>query len=124
MIIELDQQDDVCVLRFKGRLASGQDLEYLLAKKEEIKKLNCGKVLADFREVPSIGSMGIGFLVAIYTSVTRNSAGRFVLVGALPRARHYTNECRDSSSSRFCLGPEPPSRLVEKKVPYAPSSRR
>lgn len=44
MIIELDQQDDVCVLRFKGRLASGQDLEYLLAKKEKIKKLSCAKV--------------------------------------------------------------------------------
>jgi anti-anti-sigma factor len=83
MIIETDQQDDVCVLRFKGRLASGQDLEYLLAKKEEIKKLNCSKVLADFREVPSIASMGIGFVVSIYTSV-RSSGGRFVLVGALP----------------------------------------
>ena len=97
MIIELDQQDDVCVLRFKGRLASGQDSEYLLAKKEEIKRLNCGKVLADFREVPSAGSMGIGFLVAIYTSVTRNSGGRFVLVGAHPLVKRVLDITRLSA---------------------------
>jgi anti-anti-sigma factor len=83
MIVEFDQQNDVCVVRFKGRLVSDQDREYLVAKWDEIKKLNRGKVLADFREVPSIASMGIGFVVAIYTSVS-NSGGRFVLVGALP----------------------------------------
>ena len=63
-----------------------QDREYLVAKGEEIKKINRGKVLADFREVPSIASMGIGFVVAIYASVS-NSGGRFVLVGALPLVR-------------------------------------
>jgi anti-anti-sigma factor len=94
MIIELDQQDDVCVLRFKGPLASGQDSEYLLAKKEEIKKLNCGR---DFREVPSTGSMGIGFLVAIYTSVTRSAGGRFVLVGAHPRVQRVLDITRLSA---------------------------
>jgi anti-sigma B factor antagonist len=83
MIIELDRQDDVCVLRFKGRLASGQNSEYVVAKWAEIKKLSCGKVLLDFREVPAIASMGIGFVVTIYTSV-KNSGGRFVLVGPLP----------------------------------------
>lgn len=108
MVIELDQQDDVCVLRFKGHLASGQDLEYLWSKKEEIKKLDCGKVLADFREVPSIGSMGIGFLVAIYTSVTRKSGGRFVLVGALPLVQRVLDLTRMSTviplASDFALG--------------------
>jgi len=64
-----------------------------LAKKEEIKKLNCGKVLADFREVPSIGSMGIGFLVAIYISVT-NSGNRFVLVGAVPRVQQVLDKVK------------------------------
>lgn len=97
MIIELDQQDDVCILRFKGRLASGQDLEYLLAKKEEIKKLNCRKVLADFREVPSIGSMGIGFVVSVYTSVIGNSGGRFVLVGVLPLVQQVLDLTRMST---------------------------
>ena len=60
MIVELDQQDDVLVLRFKGRLAGNLDREYLVAKWEEIKKRRCAKVLLDFREVPSIASMGIG----------------------------------------------------------------
>ena len=96
MIIELDQQDDVCVLRFIGRLASGQDSEYLLAKKEEIKKQNCRKVLADFCEVPSIGSMGIAFVVALYTSVT-NSGGRFVLVGARPLVQQVLDLTRMST---------------------------
>ena len=57
-----------------------------MAKWEEIKKLNRLKVLADLREVPSIASMGIGFVVAIYTSVS-NYGGRFVLVGAIPMVR-------------------------------------
>ena len=86
MIIEFDQQDDVFVLRFRGRLAGDHDREYLAAKWEEIKRLNRTKVLADLGGVPSIASMGIGFVVAIYTSVS-NSGGRFVLVGALPMVR-------------------------------------
>ena len=62
----------------------------MVAKWEEIKKRSCGKVLLDFREVPSIASMGIGFIVTIYTSV-KNSGGRFVLVGAMPLVQKVLN---------------------------------
>jgi anti-anti-sigma factor len=85
MLIELHQIDDVCVLRFEGRLSTGADPEYLRGKTEELKRLGCVKVLADFREVLSIGSTAIGFLVAVYSSVSKMPDGRFVLVGAQPR---------------------------------------
>jgi anti-anti-sigma factor len=87
MLVEVARQDDICVLRLKGRFVAGEDLEELLAKADEIKRLTCGKVLVDLREVPAMGSTGIGFLVGIYTSVTKNADGRFVLVGANPRVR-------------------------------------
>jgi anti-anti-sigma factor len=54
------------------------------SKLQEIKSRNCCRLLVDFREVPCIGSMGIAFLVGLYTSVIRNAGGRFVVVGAAP----------------------------------------
>jgi anti-anti-sigma factor len=97
MLIEVNQIDDVCLLRFEGRFTTGTDPEYLRAKTEELKQLGCQKVLADFREVPSVGSTAIGFLVAIYSSVTKLPDGRFVLVGAQPRVREVLDLTRLSS---------------------------
>ena len=86
MLIEVRQKDEICLLRCEGRFVAGTDPEYLRAKKDEIKSANCKKVLADFSEVSEIGSAGIGFIVGVYTS-TKNSGGRFVLVGLRPRVR-------------------------------------
>ena len=76
MLVELEQEDDVCVVRVKGRIVSGADCEYLRLKQDEVKR-TCSKVLVDFREVPSIGTEGVTFLVGIF----RNCGGRFVLAG-------------------------------------------
>jgi len=84
MVIEVVQQDDVCVLRVEGRFVTGADPDYLSARTDELKRLNRGKVLLDLREMPYIGSTGIGFIVGIFTSVTMN-AGHFVMVGLQPR---------------------------------------
>ncbi len=86
-LISLEHSDDVCVLRLTGRLETGADMEHLRAKSDEIRAHACKKLLADFREVPFIGSTGIGFLVTIYTTVTKTIHGAFVLVGAAPRVR-------------------------------------
>jgi anti-anti-sigma factor len=95
MLIEVRQKDDFCLVRCEGRLAT-EDHEYLRAKKDEIKRANCNKVLADFSEVPDIGSAGIGFIVGVYTS-TKNSGGRFVLVGVRPRVREVLDLTRVST---------------------------
>jgi len=97
VLIELNQIDDVCVMRFQGRFVTGTDPEYLRAKSEELKRLDCAKVLIDFRDVISVGSTAIGFLVAIYSSVTKNPDSRFVLVGAQPRVREVLDLTRLSS---------------------------
>jgi anti-anti-sigma factor len=97
MLIEVNQIDDVCVLRFEGRFVTGSDPDYLRRKSDELKGLSCTKVLADFRDVTSIGSTAIGFLVAIYSSVTKSPDGRFVLVGAQPRVREVLDLTRLSS---------------------------
>jgi anti-anti-sigma factor len=83
MLIEIEQQDEICLLRCKGRFVSGPGLEYLEAKLEAIRRLNCRKVLADFSEVPSIGSMGLTFLLRIYDFAACASGG-FVLTGVGP----------------------------------------
>jgi anti-anti-sigma factor len=87
MLIELEQKDDIVIVRFQGRIATGADSEYLGTKLEEVRNRRSDKVLADFREVSSIGSTGIGFVVAVYTSVTKMPGGRFVLMGANSRVR-------------------------------------
>jgi len=88
MEIDLERQDDICILRIKGRLAPGDDIDYLSGKASEIKQLRCVKLLGDVHEVPSLGSMGIGFVVSLYASVRQQPGGRLVLVGANPRVRH------------------------------------
>ena len=84
MVIQVEQQDDVCVLRVEGRFVTGADPEYLSARMDELKRLHRGKVLVDLREMPYIGSTGLGFIVGIFTSVTMNG-GHFVMVGLQPR---------------------------------------
>jgi anti-anti-sigma factor len=96
MVIEVKQKDDVCLLRCEGRFVTGTDPEYLRIKRDEIKALNCKKVLADFSEVSDVGSAGIGFIVGVYTS-TKNSGGRFVLVGLRPRVREVLDITRVST---------------------------
>ncbi|HEY2845189.1 MAG TPA: STAS domain-containing protein [Bryobacteraceae bacterium] len=97
MLIELNQIDDVCTVRCKGRIATGSDPDYLRSKLDEVKRLACRKVLVDFRDVVSVGSTGIGFVVAIYSSVTKNPDGRFVVVGAQPRVREVLDLTRLST---------------------------
>ena len=80
MTIEIVQQEEICLLRCKGRFVSGPGMEYLETKLGEIRRLKCRKVLADFSEVPSIGSMGLSFLVCLYNL----ASGGFVLAGAGP----------------------------------------
>jgi len=86
--IDIEQYDDVCILRCHGRLLAGMEDDYIRARMEDVKKLKCSRVLADFKEVPSVGSSGIAFIVGIYTSVVKQSGGRFVLTGATPLVKH------------------------------------
>jgi anti-anti-sigma factor len=84
--IEIELQVDVCVVRLKGRFVAGTDRDYVLAKLDEVKIRSCNRVLVDVGAVSSIGSMGIGFLVGLYTSVTK-VGGAFVLTEANSRVR-------------------------------------
>ena len=87
MLVELEHQGDVCVLRLHGRFATGQDSAYLRARSDEVKCSGYYKVLADFSQVSYIDSTGIGFLIGIYTSVMKNPNGHFVLANLNRRVR-------------------------------------
>jgi anti-anti-sigma factor len=87
MLIELERKDDVCIIRLRGRFAAGADSAYLRGKAEEVKAGGAQKVLADFTEVPYLDSVGIGFLIGIYTNVLKSSAGRFAIVRPNERVR-------------------------------------
>jgi anti-anti-sigma factor len=88
MLIEIEQKDRVCILRCKGRFVAGPEMEYMQTKLDDIKRLACIRVLVDFRDVTSIGSMGVTFIVGVYTSVVRKPGGRFVLAGANGLVQH------------------------------------
>jgi anti-anti-sigma factor len=87
MFIELLQQDEICILRFHGRLASGAQLKYLENKLEEIRAHPAPRMLADLHEVESIGSTGLGFIVRAFEAATKRPGGRFILAGANSRVR-------------------------------------
>jgi anti-anti-sigma factor len=88
MTIDIEQRGEVCILHCKGRFVAGLDLEFIRKKLDDIKERNCSRVLVDFQAVPVIGSAGLGFLVSVYTSIVKNSSGRFVLVGVVPTVSH------------------------------------
>jgi len=94
VLIEIEQNDHICVLRCHGPFVSGQEMEYMQTKLDEIKRMACTRVLADFEHVSSIGSMGVGFLVGAYTSVVKKPGGRFLLTGASPSVRHVLDLTR------------------------------
>ena len=100
MFIEVKQNEGVCFLRCEGRLVAGTDSEYFRVKRDEIKRLNCKKVLVDFSEVSDVGSAGIGFIVGVYAS-TRELGGRFILVGLKPRVRKIFDVTRVSTVIPF-----------------------
>ncbi|MBV9770994.1 MAG: STAS domain-containing protein [Bryobacterales bacterium] len=84
MLIDIKHHDQVCIVHCEGRLVAGPEIEYMQAKMDDIRRLECSTMLADFQDVTCIGSMGVTFIVDIYTSVVRKPGGRFVLTGALP----------------------------------------
>src|ERR1700761_5036123 len=88
MLIEIEQRDRVCILRCQGRFVAGPEMEYMQIKLDEIKRLACTRVLADFQDVTAIGSMGVAFIVGAFTSVVRKPGGRFVLAGVSPHVQH------------------------------------
>ena len=71
-----------CVVRIRGRFATGADLDYLRGKLDQIRGLRSTHVLADFTEVVSMGSTGISFVVSLYRMIMREPGGRLVLAGA------------------------------------------
>jgi anti-anti-sigma factor len=86
MSIEIEHGGQVCILRLIGHLRSGDDPVYVRDKTDEIKSHECNNLLVDLRELQSLGSMGIGFLVGVYVYITKRSGGgRFMLLGANQR---------------------------------------
>jgi anti-sigma B factor antagonist len=87
MLVEFEFRGDICILRLQGRFATGQDSLYLHTKAEELKNSGFLKILVDFGNVDYVDSTGIGFLIGIYTSVTKSPSGQFALVNANRRVR-------------------------------------
>jgi anti-sigma B factor antagonist len=96
MKVHFETAGDICTLRLEGRFATGQDSEYLRVKTEELKKAGCRHIIADFSKVSYIDSTGIGFLIAIYTSVLRDR-GEFVLSAPNRRVRDVLDLTKLSS---------------------------
>ena len=96
MLIEIEHYYSVCILHCEGRFVAGPEMEYMQAKLDEIRKLVCAKLLVDFQDVTSIGSIGVTFIVAAYTSVVQ-PGGRFVLTGVNPRVRYVLDLTRIST---------------------------
>lgn len=87
MLVELERRGDICFLRLHGRFATGKDSSYLRGKTEEVKNSGCSRVLADFGQVEYLDSTGIGFLIELYTSLSKDQNGRFVLANLNRRVR-------------------------------------
>ena len=94
MLIEIESQKDVCVVHLRGRFVMVTDPDYLSSKADEIKTSNCSKLVVDLSEVSAIGSTVIGFVVGLYTTITKKAGGRFTLAGANSRVREVLDLTR------------------------------
>ena len=97
MLIDIEPYDRVCIVHCKGRFVAGPEMDYMQTKMDDIKRLECNRVLANFEEVTAIGSMGVTFIVGTYTSVMRKPGGRFVLAGVNPVVQHVLDLTRLST---------------------------
>lgn len=86
-LIEIEKRGEICILHCTGHFVPGPDIEQVQARMDHIKTLNCTKVLVDFREVLSLGSTGISFIVGVYNSVGRDSGGHLIVAGVAARVR-------------------------------------
>lgn len=109
MIIEIEQREGLCILRCKGRFIAGPDVDYMQSRLRDIQRLESRAVIADFSEVRSLGSIGVTFIVGIYTSVRRFPQGRFVLAGANPFVRRVLDLTR--MSELISLAPDMASAM-------------
>jgi anti-anti-sigma factor len=85
MRIEFTVQNDLCILRLKGRFVTGSDVDYLRTR-DALQNQGLRKVVADCREVPYIDSTGLTFVVGLYAAM-KKSTGNFVLANANRRVR-------------------------------------
>jgi|GEM_PF-6782275 len=74
LLIEVEHGQKICMLRLKGHFRAGENQLYLSDKTDEVKSHNGINIVADVRDLISICSMGMGFLVAFL----RASLGRRV----------------------------------------------
>ena len=82
-VFEIQKQGDACIVRIRGRLATGAVHESLASKAQTIKLLGCRSVVADIRDLDAVGSSGVGFFVDLHTWATR-AGGCFVLAAPSP----------------------------------------
>jgi anti-anti-sigma factor len=97
MLIEIERRDDISIVRLKGRFVMATDADYLRTQRDQIKLGDHTKLLVDLSEVPSICSTVIGFVVDLYTSITKKPDGRFILASANPRVQEVLTITRLST---------------------------
>ena len=123
MLIDIEHGDCICILHCKGRFVAGPGREYMQTKMDDIKSLAYTKVLADFQEVTSIGSMGVTFIVGTYASVMRRRGGRFVLAGVSPRVQHVLDLTRLSTVIPLASDLASGLEVLWAEVPMGPLER-
>ena len=73
MNIEETHENDVAILRLKGKWVAGEGCELLLEAVERLLDSGHTKILLDFEEVPYIDSAGLGELVRCHVAVDRKN---------------------------------------------------
>jgi len=92
MRLEPQIHDEVCILRLKGRFATGSDAEFVSAQKY-LQEAGVAKAVVDFKEVPYIDSTGLAFVVDLHKSLV-NRGGQVFLAGANARVREVLRMTR------------------------------
>ena len=93
----LEHLDGICILRIRGLLTFGSQMEDLRAVKQEMANRRCIRLLVDISAIPFLTSIEIGLLVGLYSSVVGRANGRYILVGPNPRVRRILDLTRLSS---------------------------
>ncbi|HZT69752.1 MAG TPA: STAS domain-containing protein [Terriglobia bacterium] len=93
MEITVDHNDDVTILRLRGRFVAGEDGPQCREKVRELIAAGRKKLLFDFSGVPHIDSTGLGFLAGCRAAARQAGAG-LVLVSLNQRVRRVLDEVK------------------------------
>ncbi len=115
MLLEISEETTgtgIVLLKLKGRLTLGREVQRLEDHINELKKNGAGKVIFDMAGVDFVDSAGLGMLTQCFANVN-NAGGQFFLTSVTDRVKQVLKFTRLDTILPIVLTTEEACALIE-----------